>query len=334
MGQRLNKTYIDTIRAFSVCLIVLFHFGGYAMQIGSFVPIGEYKNGNWGNIGVFLFFMISGNVLMYRYGDNINLWKYYKNRFLKIFPAFWLCYAGAFLLNFWQNKAFPEIPLYKFILTVVGMDGFLAYRTQTFYLLGEWFLGSIIIIYLIFPLLRICILKNKHLTILALLVLNILLYYDCFSALFMIPVRRNIIVGLFYFVLGIWLEDTIAGIKSNKMKLVCFLLLCTGGCVFLTIKLPINEYIGALIVTAFIYVFIMWIDKYLSASRIILAGIQLLSKNSYIIYLLHHIIIQKVFQHFTGAVFSFKGIFCIFVICVVIIAFFTGCVNKVLNKKT
>ena len=111
-----RKKYIDLIRAFAVYLVVLYHFSHYTEQLGFSLPIFlKYANGTWGNIGVFLFFMISGNVLMYKYQEQIDWKEFYKNRFKKILIPFWLCYFICFLLNFWQTKALPEIPIYKFL---------------------------------------------------------------------------------------------------------------------------------------------------------------------------------------------------------------------------
>ena len=33
----------------------------------------------------------------------------------------------------------------------MGLDGYFSYETETYYLVGEWFLGALIIIYMLFP---------------------------------------------------------------------------------------------------------------------------------------------------------------------------------------
>lgn len=51
-----------------------------------------------GSYGVTLFFIVSGAVLMYIYGDKeIDLASYYKKRFLGIYPMFWLAFAIFFI---------------------------------------------------------------------------------------------------------------------------------------------------------------------------------------------------------------------------------------------
>lgn len=77
MQKRIN--YLDFIRAFATISIVIFHFncsiGAHAIYSNaSRVPIVfyEYKNGNLGQIGVSLFFILSGASLMYVYGGNTS----------------------------------------------------------------------------------------------------------------------------------------------------------------------------------------------------------------------------------------------------------------------
>ena len=44
-----------------------------------------------------------------------------------------------------------DIPRWRVIFSVLGLDGYLAPVTVTFYKIGEWFLGVILILYLVFP---------------------------------------------------------------------------------------------------------------------------------------------------------------------------------------
>lgn len=331
LKEKSRKQYIDMIRAFSASMVFLYHFCGTIKPFGMTVPlVYGFKNGNWGNVAVFLFFMISGNCLMYKYEESFEVKAFFKSRFFKLMIPFWLCYIIAFLVNFWQTKAFPEIPLYKFVYTLIGMDGFLAYRTDTFYILGEWFLGSIIIIYLLFPLLRICIKKYIHVTIGILFVLNCLLYYNNFWGFFKINTGRNLLVGMFYFVLGVWLEQMIQRIHG-KIKAYLCLAICLCGAIFLFIKLPVNIYIGNLVVAIALYIFFMSIEKIMHYN-VIAKVVKWLSANSYLIFLTHHVIIQKVAAHFSDAVFSLKGVGCILLICMLFIGIAIKCVNKILSE--
>ena len=50
-----------------------------------------------------------------------------------------------------------DIPRWRVIFSLLGLDGYLTPVTVTFYKIGEWFLGVILILYLVFPLLLWCI---------------------------------------------------------------------------------------------------------------------------------------------------------------------------------
>ena len=49
-----------------------------------------------------------------------------------------------------------QIPRWRVIFSLLGLDGYLAPVTPTFYKIGEWFLGVILLLYLLFPLLLWC----------------------------------------------------------------------------------------------------------------------------------------------------------------------------------
>ena len=86
--------------------------------------------------------------------EKIELKKYYEKRFLRIYPMFWIAYTTLFLYNFYCNKHIPYLNNFKLIISYLGMDGYLSYLIPNFYIIGEWFLGAIILIYILFPVLR------------------------------------------------------------------------------------------------------------------------------------------------------------------------------------
>lgn len=154
--------YLDFVRAIAALAIVVTHFNARYLYLNPPAPekavfttsIGNLYIGDW---GVSLFFIISGAALMYVYEEKCQLKTFYKKRFLSIYPMFWIAYAADFLYIVWQTHAMPGagIPKWRMIFSVTGFDGLLLTNGfPTFYLLGEWFLGVIVLIYLIFPLLR------------------------------------------------------------------------------------------------------------------------------------------------------------------------------------
>ena len=153
--------YLDFVRAIAAVSIVLTHYNAcyiWIWQESKVVltsDIGGLYIGDW---GVSLFIIISGAALMYVYEKKCDIKTFFKKRFLSIYPMFWIAYVvylGYYLL---MNRSLPgggTVPLWKFVFSVIGFDGILvANGVQTFYLLGEWFLGIIVLIYILFPILR------------------------------------------------------------------------------------------------------------------------------------------------------------------------------------
>ena len=114
----------DFIKAASALGIICFHFGYHAQNLNWLVSLPNYT-GSWRSVLVAVFFLISGALLYLHHNKIDSVWRFYKRRWIAIFPAF------------------------------IGMDGYLFSWLQfhTFYILGEWFLGAIIIAYLTYPVL-------------------------------------------------------------------------------------------------------------------------------------------------------------------------------------
>lgn len=148
----------DFIRCIATISIVLFHFTINGKHI---YPENIFVNYDLAQIGVSLFFVLSGAALYYsNRGDNFKLIPYYKKRILTIFPMFYIAYITIFLILFWNDGHIPlGIPYLNIIYSLIGMDGLLSYKIPTFCMTGEWFLGAIIILYLIYPLLRLVVKK-------------------------------------------------------------------------------------------------------------------------------------------------------------------------------
>ena len=153
--------YLDFVRAVAAISIIMTHFNARYLYLNPPVPekavlttmVSNIYIGNW---GVSLFFIISGAALMYVYEEKCDLKIYFKKRFLSIYPMYWIAYICGFLYLFYTNKAVPGAggPKINFIFSILGFDGLLAENIPTFYVLGEWFLGAIICMYILFPLLR------------------------------------------------------------------------------------------------------------------------------------------------------------------------------------
>jgi len=95
--RRLNE--LDLLRFLAAIAVVIFHyaFRGYAggnMSVMPYPLMAEYAK--YGYLGVELFFMISGFVILMTASGN-NLKTFFISRVVRLYPAFWICCTITFL---------------------------------------------------------------------------------------------------------------------------------------------------------------------------------------------------------------------------------------------
>lgn len=204
MEKKKRVVYLDLIRVFSMFIIVTYHFFAQFPENNiSFVKI--FSNSKWGIIRVALFFMISGASLYSNYGEKIELKNYFHKGFLVNFPMFWIAYSVINLIMFYQTKTVPfgDLSNYKYLVSIAGMDGYLGFYINTFYLIGEWFLGCKILIYVLFPVYRIAINKYPKLFFIVSTIIGFGLML--FLKGTKMPVYMNLLVNSYSFILGMYI---------------------------------------------------------------------------------------------------------------------------------
>lgn len=99
--------YLDGIRGIAILLVVLYHV--YA-RWENIVPYGdEYANiwiFKYGHLGVPLFFMLSGYVILLTLDNCANFFEFIKKRWLRLFPAMLI----VSLIVYFSSSFFPERP--------------------------------------------------------------------------------------------------------------------------------------------------------------------------------------------------------------------------------
>lgn len=132
--------------------IIFFHY--FKKSNGNFKLLSKTSNASFGFIFVTSFFCISGTVLYYNYPKITSLKSFYFKRWKSIFPSFYICYFYYLVKTVFSTKRlFFKDHWTRFFFTLIGMDHYLSYRFKTYSIIGEWFLGAIIIIYILYPLL-------------------------------------------------------------------------------------------------------------------------------------------------------------------------------------
>lgn len=205
-GKRL--VYLDLIRTVAVICVFVVHFtrqfeydgvscNGYKILPDYFFSV------YLGSYGVSLFFIVSGASLMYVYKEKFALGTYLKKRFWGIYPMYWIAFGLALLYNFYISRSFTfSCEKWTILLTALGMDGYLSWYIPNFYILGEWFLGCIILLYLIFPILRKGVLEYPKITAAAALLVYVLggIFFQSAmptDALFILRVPE-LLVGMYF----------------------------------------------------------------------------------------------------------------------------------------
>lgn len=295
--------YLDLIRVVSILLIFIYHFNVALESFNISVPFPLLKNtcnATLGHIGVSLFLLLSGASLAYTYPKYKTLKDFYKKRFLSIFPAFWLIYIGLFL---WFDV--PEhtgilasnTPLWYLIFSIIGMDGYLYGVLPTFYSIGEWFLGMIIIFYILFPFFYWCMKKFPR----TFLIVTIIWYFMS-TRLFsfdLFPIERSILIRVFDFILGMYFVTYI-----KKFSLLTGYLSILGSIIFIFCPIPLPFMDQIELSGIFIFLSLCTLST-LITSKCFSNICMWISQCSYPFFLLHHVILSRVLhKHMDSSFFT------------------------------
>ena len=280
---------ISFVRALSSLGILIFHY--FCHSNGNFKFLYGTANSNWGFMFSTTFFCISGTVLYYNYPKIESIKIFYYKRWKSIFPSYYICF-----LYFFINTAFNKKQLFynghwtKLFLTLIGLDGYLKYRFNSYYLIGEWFLGAIIIIYFLYPL--ILFIMDINIFIIYIIIgIGFILMYK--TNIFIIQKNNNIITCLNSFYFGMISMKFKKFYFNNSFALIFSLLLL----VFLSkVKIYINAFILVFQLQSFsLYILLMQTGIYIMSKKY--AGIfHKISKISLSIYLIHHRLIINILE--------------------------------------
>lgn len=283
---------IDFVRACSCLGIIIFHF--YAHIFKPQIKFLYYSpNSSYGFLYSTSFFAISGIVLFNKYSKIESLKSFYFKRWKSIFPPFYLCYFYFFYKTIFYLKEKNFIfkcpkSYFIFIFTILGIDGFFSYKYCTYYLMGEWFLGAIIMIYVLYPILIWAMKKIIYTIIISSFIISCYIFMIS-SNFFEIPSQMNLIVCIVSFCFGIislkykkfFYENKFIGIASIIfLVLLCFIRVFQHIIIF--------QIQGFLFLISSIHV-----GKYVMNTKIKSIFI-LISKHSFNVYLFHHHIISDV----------------------------------------
>lgn len=268
----------------------------------SVLPFGIYL----GDFGSSLFFMVSGAALALTVPETQSPLVFYKKRAKAIYPLFWLTWVVCFSLRFLAKPGYyaaAKSP--TLLLTVLGLDNFAVaagWVGMDFACVGEWFLGSILFLYLLFPLLSRGLRRKPLLT-------WILAFLVC------LPVHLR---GLDAQLVAIHVLEFMFGMQYLSMKKSekgILTVVCAVGTVFVA---GFDSKITCALLSAVVFMLLAWVSRYLDYrwSRAICAR---LAKISYAVFLVHHVLIQRMAEQFDLAALSRRDTAFLFLIYLVVV---------------
>jgi peptidoglycan/LPS O-acetylase OafA/YrhL len=150
MSMKKRLLFIDSLKIIGVGCVLLWHLFFNTYNLVWFLPL--YGMIHLGGIGVILFLIASGAALTYnQYNfDGIkNILIFYYKRLVRVYPAMWLSTLFIFLVlpSFFKNI--------NYIKLLEELTGFYYYFNKDIPTINSpsWFIGLIVILYILYPLL-------------------------------------------------------------------------------------------------------------------------------------------------------------------------------------
>ena len=291
MEKRIQE--LDVLRVLAMFFVITYHFGcEYALARLPFVNLFcVTSNYDFGNIAVTIFVALSGGLLYKRYGDiGRDLKTFYVKRAKAIYPPFWILslYIPLSMIRHFLadgNPFFMGSP-FKLLLTIIGFDGYARlFGVDTYAFCGDWFVGAIVMLYLLYPLLAKCYRKAPIVTLVTLAILYVsqflfpIKYDELFSAL---PITL-----IFKFCMGFALIENLDRLRNRRVAIA-------AGAIFLAITIVTipgsrhMDYAGTIAAFA-LFAVVFYIAPRLLRHNAVKVPVQKLAALSYCVFLVQHV---------------------------------------------
>ncbi|MCF0220937.1 MAG: acyltransferase [Fibrobacter sp.] len=293
----------DIIRVLAMFWVVTYHFGcEYSLPLvaGGRAPLliffCDTPNFDFGNVAVTMFLVLSGALLYNKYGKgNVkSIPSFYVKRFKAIYPPFWILnlYVPLSMFRHWMadgNLFFAGNPL-KLLLTVVGLDGYLQlFGMKSYYFCGDWFVGAIVFLYLVFPLLSWAYSKSRVALLTVLGVGYMLQFLSPDSWQWEISAFPVTLV--LKFVLGFLVMDFLPGLRRRSVGWVALAVFAVL-CVWNNFPLPIlrNDMLGTVAGIA-VFLGVLNFGSRIRESSVVGKVILKIAPMAYCVFLIQHVAI-------------------------------------------
>ena len=276
----------DHIRFVATIMIIVHHFRAVLLTSGLPHPqflslISERGTISTGGIGVAMFFMLSGAMMLHTTGDDFHPLSFYRKRLIRIWIPQWIGFIAAFLVNMIFNPYLFNFKPTELLIAFLGLNYAHEFWGQFGlnmpYIFGEWYTAVIILLYLVYPLLR-WLFRHQRLLgtliISAIFVVNLGLGFLTYSGGWF-----SISNGIMYFWLGM-LFEAYKDYLNNKI------VICVGAASLLfLIWSPLTLFGNPILPT---FVFSIGLFIVLHHIKFSCRFSRYVCKHSYEIYLTHH----------------------------------------------
>jgi peptidoglycan/LPS O-acetylase OafA/YrhL len=266
ISKKTRLLFFDLMKILGVFLILLWHMYFATNKLTWFLPV--YGQIHLGNIGIFIFLIASGAALTYNHDDIKEVKKifiFYYNRFVRIYPAFWVTIFFTLMVTPGLIPDINRLNLFE------ELTGFYCYFNNNFPFINNvlWFVGLIVILYLIYPILVGIINKYGIYGFIGLFSISIAshfiyLYYNNIFANFLNPLTYltfgpfGVIPYIWPFVLGIYIikSDYYPKTKSEnifiiKLSDLSFYIYLVQGAIFPIFYINILLFFAELLFSAY-----------------------------------------------------------------------------------
>lgn len=335
--------YFDLLRVICFCFVILYHmliqlYINGIRPLEAVAPFFQSANMHIATLAVALFFMLSGAGLTLSAEKGLSLKKYYINRFFRLLIPFYVSNALYYLYTLVINGNLSSIfragvPAWKYIFTLAGIDEWLSMHGYGTFSngIGEWFLGMLIILTVLFPLLY----KGMKRWPKGFLALCAGIYVLAgYHFKFSVVEHMNILLKGFEFVLGMYIAKYYQKFP-NKWKMTAF-----PVTIFFAFSLTALNINNALKITISAMAFLILISSFeplLQKKKLII--LEKAQHYSYSLFLIHHLVIYimtpKFAPYYTGKI-SIMVFFlveiCIMLILAVIVQFIADKLTAFLKR--
>ncbi|TBL65028.1 acyltransferase [Hafnia alvei] len=302
--------FFDYLRVLSVLLVITSHYAYMFDSSETLILPREFLTGGIGRLGVSFFFMISGG-MAYLSLQKYATKDYYVRRVISILLPYNVVYffmavlllamGGVLHVDYPRNTLgmilSGERALWEWLPSLLGFDHYLhgIYDMDTLYFTGEWFIGCIIILYFLAPLLFKLLNYPSFLTLAFALIISVTSYND--SAL---NPYWSASVRLSDFVFGMIFIKHYAYFEKYKLQQIA----CSGVCIlmgggyalsmsldFRQVLFPLSPQSLIFSVSFFMLVFGGYRYSNFLEDAKLQKGIRALASRAYIIMLLQHVVI-------------------------------------------